>query len=158
MNFSAWILSILGAFVLTTLVDILLPNGKMTAIIKMLSSLIVFGIIISPLIQIVRDDISIFDTTKFESNTSITQGIENRKIEYQKQSFASLVLSELEVEINVEIYQKKEDLSSIIEYVEIYVSEGSITHENENIDIREKLVLLAENYFNIEPSRVFVYE
>lgn len=158
MNFSAWILSILGAFVLTTLVDILLPNGKMTSIIKMLSSLIVFGIIISPLIGIVKDDISIFDTAKFETNTSITQGIESRKLEYQKQNFVSLVSSELEIACSVEIYQKKEDSLSVVDYVEIYISDGGITDENENINIQEKLVLLAENYFGIDSSRVFVYE
>lgn len=158
MSFSGWLIMFCGAVMLVVIVDIILPQGRMSSYVKTFSILIVFLVIVSPVINFFNN----FDADTFEDgikiNESIIANISSRQIENSKSLFISKVKSELECDITLDIDYFVDDNNVVIESVYVYLSNVGISQTNQNINIKDRIVKLAQDYFNIQDTQVIVYE
>lgn len=143
MDFSAWILSIVGVAAITLIVDILLPEGETAKYIKSVFGILTVFIIAMPLPGILGEEVDF--SAVFEESGAVS-------VDYE---FVDQ-LNEMRIrnmETSIEEYLKKEgyycdvsleasfkDGSMIIDKVYVKTEKSVIVGNEANIDIIRKLV------------------
>lgn len=154
MNISSYLATIISAFLLLIIIDIITPNGKMAKSIKIISTIIIFYLMFTPIISLINSN---FDYD-INPNQEVISSINNRSMYYSKLNFERYIKSELDVSINVEINTKTYNNELLVDYIEIYMLDDNIFDADENINIKEKIISFASNYFKIDSSKVVMYE
>ena len=157
MNFSAWVLSIVGIVILTLIVDIILPEGQTNKYIKSVFAVITVFVIALPIPSLFNGDIDIGGVLKNEQ----AGGIDTTFIENLMQERASVVKDELLKEYkangidNVEVeISYKDDVKFSIEKIFINVKNSVIVGSDKNINIKEKVLSITINLLDISDENV----
>ncbi len=157
MNFSAWVLSIVGIVILTLIVDIILPEGQTNKYIKSVFAVITVFVIALPIPSLFNGDIDIGGVLKNEQ----AGVIDTTFIENLMQERASVVKDELLKEYkangidNVEVeISYKDDVKFSIEKIFINVKNSVIVGSDKNINIKEKVLSITINLLDISDENV----
>lgn len=157
MNFSAWVLSIVGIVILTLIVDIILPEGQTNKYIKSVFAVITVFVIALPIPSLFNGDIDIGGVLKNEQ----AGVIDTTFIENLMQERASVVKDELLKEYkangidNVEVeISYKADVKFNIEKIFINVKNSVIVGSDKNINIKEKVLSITINLLDISDENV----
>ncbi len=157
MNFSAWVLSIVGIVILTLIVDIILPEGQTNKYIKSVFAVITVFVIALPIPSLFNGDIDIGGVLKNEQAGVIDTAF----IENLMQERASVVKDELLKEYkangidNVEVeISYKADVKFNIEKIFINVKNSVIVGSDKNINIKEKVLSITINLLDISDENV----
>ena len=157
MNFSAWVLSIVGIVMLTLIVDIILPEGQTNKYIKSVFAVITVFVIALPIPSLFNGDIDIGGVLKNEQAGVIDTAF----IENLMQERAAVVKDELLKEYkangidNVEVeISYKDDVKFSIEKIFINVKNSVIVGSDKNINIKEKVLSITINLLDISDENV----
>ena len=159
-----WILSIVVMVLLTTIITIICPEGKLGKMVKGIFSLIILLVIINPLLNFNKSTINLdFNNLFQQENSSIQTGFLdysiNKKIEIYKKECIEIIekigIEGAIVEIEYSISDKYE---FSIYSAKIYLNKSVIKTEKEHIVVIEEIMDSISNYLNISKTNVLIYE
>lgn len=156
---SSYILKIVGVVVITVLIDILMPSGKMEKMVKTAMSLIVILVIVSPIPNFIKkikdysvgDDKSLIDLEYVKKiNLQKIDSVEEKIKEDLKQSGIS----------NIEIELMCDMSSTEIKYIFANIDARSVVLDNsaQGIDLIETVKNSVLKFIEIKKENILVYE
>lgn len=157
-----WLLGISATVLLTSVVSLILPEGRSGKYVKSFFSVLVVLVIISPVIRLANSDFRFSDLLYsdnvfyqddyiFYINEAKTETMENN---------CTLLLKEKGV-LNAVVkinYTVSEDYIYSIEKVEVFLDNAVIKSDGEHINIIEEISVAVSDYLNIDIKAVNVYE
>lgn len=152
-SFGAWGLSILGIAVITTVAEMLLPQGKMRTVIRSVTATVAALVIITPIPQLIKHGINFdFSATAVETDKEYLEFVEKTKSELVSAA-AEKYLTEkgydgVKVSVELDGYAVKSVSANIVESI---MPDGS-GHINKS----EIKTMLAE-FFGIDKEAVMAY-
>ena len=152
-SFAAWGLSILGIAVITTVAEMLLPQGRMRTVIRSVTATVAAIIIITPIPQIIKHGINFdFSASAVDTDDDYLDYIEGKKRDLVC-SAAEAYLKEhgysgIEVSVELDGFAVKSASAKIVDNI--------INENGGHINKSEIKTLLAE-YFGIDKEAVMVY-
>ena len=162
--FGGWIMSIVGCILLTALIDTLLEDGETKKFVKIVCSLLIFTVILTPITTLFSSDTSVlnvFDESVGEgefSDYSFKEQVFLANLRQKEQERIKIkVLNSLEAKgiygINLEVVQ---DYAKDGEILKIIVNANAlvINDKNVNIDILKEIKDEVTSSFNVEESSV----
>ncbi len=157
---SGYLLSVVGVVLLIVLIDLILPEGKISKYIKSIVSIVVVAVIVSPVAKLVNTD---FDFKKlfdggYQVDTEFLNEIDNQNIEVLCRDL-EVKLSDLGyVGTQVSIVTGKSENVTIIKYIYVNLCDLVINKNEAHIDyytkIKESVTKLVSN---IKEEQVVVY-
>ena len=154
MEYKSYLYGIIASFSIMVLIDLIMPEGKMEKIVKAVSSLIIFLMLIHPLINFINSSKEI----DISPNEEVSNAIEIRSDSYTEHVIENLIKNEFNINVIVEINRKKNEYKSQIEFVSITYQNNDINTFDEHINLEDKMSELVSNYLNIEREKVIIYE
>ena len=158
----SWIISISAVVIITAIISLIVPEGKIGKYIKSIFSLFIVFTIIKPLFYIKNTEFKyedIFDQNEIELQFSFIEFISEEKInEYENNC---LIILENEGVSNgiVEIVYSHEDQSKIkIEFISVNLENSVIISDKSHIDIIKDIKKNISTYMNINIDSVKIYE
>lgn len=160
-SISAWVISITGVCVLSVLVDLIVPEGKMSTSIKNVFSYVVVLVAIAPLPGLIKGDFSldgIFSNVELDIQDEYIYNINQAKLD----KWTETIEIELEgvgifgavVSISANIFESNMQIDAV--YVDLY--NAVITENLQNTNIQTEVVDVVINCLDIEKSKVIIYE
>ena len=157
-----WIISITTVILLTSIICLILPQGKMGKYIKSIFSLLTMLVIIKPIINIKESDFyyeQIVGADNFVLQDNFIEYINNKRIDVYKQNCLKIIndigIKNPEIDINYVI----EDNQNIkISFVKINLQNSVIISDKQHIDIKEEMITDIASYLNINKNMVAIYE
>lgn len=158
---SGYLLSIVGVVLLTVLIDLILPDGKMAKYVKSVMAIVVVAVIISPIAKLTTTDFDfgkLFSTTTYQVDQVILDNITNLSVaEYERdleKNLASLGYEDVHISLIVE----NKDGTQIIKYIYVDLCDFGISEDFEHIDyyteIKECLKKLVDF---VKEEQIVVY-
>lgn len=161
-SFSAYIMSIVGCICLTTLVDILLPNGETQKYVKGICSLLIFSVILSPIPKLIYalepdyKETSVLEEIEYSAqNVDFLIKIKQKECEMIKNKCIKELENEGIENLCIEVIST---YSTKFEILKIVVDKKNIVikPDAENIDIVTVIKSVVSKYFNLDDSLVEV--
>lgn len=160
---TTWIMSIVGAICLTTLIDVLMDDGETKKFIKGISSIIVFAVIISPLPKLLNDNYDLGESLRQSEEVSYNKSdYYDFLYDIKLKEYSSVTLrcqSSLEESgISGVIITPHLSYGDKIEITEITVNLTNvvITENAENINIKELILKKVSTFFGVEESAIVI--
>ena len=154
---SSWILSVLGIIIISLIVEIMLPTGKTSKLIKSVLGLFSVFIIISPIkeVDFLNFDASIF-TSKIEIDSSFVGKRNDEIIEIYKEEILENLNNNgyLQVNIDIEINENNLEVKTIF----VDIREMVLKSEDMNINKYTNIVAIIKNILKIEEDKIIFYE
>ena len=161
MSISNWILSISGVVVLSIMVDMFLPDGKLNSFIKTIFNFTIILVVITPLPNLFKKDYNLEDM--FPSQNIVLQEDYIYQLNYDKlmileeqieKSFNEKGLVGAKAYISADIFT----LQMKIDKVFVDLSQ-MVIHENyENINIESEVVNCVKKYVDIKKENIIISE
>ena len=156
---SSWIISISVAVILGTLVEVIMPEGRLNKVIKSVLGVVCMLIIISPIKNL---DLKSLNFNSFFGETQIDkQFVEDRQSE-QIKYLESNIEKNLErngfVGVKVKIYGNFENNSIIIKTIFVDLENLVINENSENINKYNNIVAIIKSSVDITEEQVIFYE
>ena len=156
---SSWIISISVAVILGTLVEVIMPEGRLNKVIKSVLGVVCMLIIISPIKNL---DLKNLNFNSFFGETQIDkQFVEDRQSE-QINLLESNIEKNLErngfVGAKVKIYGDFENNSIIIKTIFVDLENLVINENSENINKYNNIVAIIKSSVDITEEQVIFYE
>lgn len=158
MNFSGWVLSIVGIVLLSVIVDAVLPDGQTAKYVKSVFAIITVFVIASPLPSLINEGID-FESPAFDDASSqvddafLQELFQNRINAAQSEIEARCKASGIDgVEVAIDFEQ--EELEMKIVQVNVRLKNIVIAEEYENIDIKETVTSAILSVIDISRDRV----
>ena len=156
---STWLLSVVGIVIIALLVDILLPVGKTSKLIKSVLAIFSIFVFISPLKHI---DLNSFNIESFFGNISIDSNfVENRNNEKLRaleknieENLAENGYLNIDVQLKGEYTEEKAKISNIF----VYLSDLVLKDEKLNIDKYTNIVAVIKKFVSIKEENIIFYE
>lgn len=159
-----WVLSIAVTALFSAVVVLLLPNGKTNKIIKSILSFVVVLVIISPLLSLSKNEVSLdnaFGAGEITLQENYLSFYENSKLETFKKECLKLLeekgIKIREDELNI-ITDCIVDGVVRIEKVQVYLKNAVIKTDELNIDIKDECLNVIRSYLDITSDKVVIYE
>ncbi|MBE7074439.1 MAG: hypothetical protein E7376_00440 [Clostridiales bacterium] len=158
---STWVLSIAGVCLLSVLVDLILPDGKVNATIKHIFSFVIVLVVLMPLPGLVKGEYNldnVLSELEFEIQDEYIYNVNQAKLD----KWTEAINHDLEtkgihgavVSISANIFEINMEINAV--YVDLY--NVVITENLKNINIKTEVVNVVKCYLNIEKSQVVFYE
>ena len=147
---SAWLMSIVGVVALGVLLEIMLPDGKISKYIKGIFSLAVVLIIITPLPKFLLSDFGfdkIFDSDKYQYDSTFVEQTARERNEIRQERVKKLLADNGIPAQRVKVYFVGEDYTKI-DIVKVYA---------ESTEQADKIKEIVSQYLNIKKEVVNVY-
>lgn len=158
----SWLLSVCIVILLTSVLGLIVPEGKMGNYVKSFFSILVLIVIVSPVIKLINSDFAIgelVDANSIYIKEDYLSFINDKKITSLK-SDCEEILNKYGIynaEIDVE-YFITEDYIFSIKKVNIFLDNAVINSDSEHINIIESVKEAVSVLFNIEKDAVILYE
>ncbi|MBQ8197621.1 MAG: hypothetical protein IJZ73_06150 [Clostridia bacterium] len=157
-----WVITICAVVLLTTIITILVPNGRTSFVIKGVFSLLTTLIIISPICHVVNNGFSFNDFTlenPIEIQYDFVDYIGTKRAEEYKNGcekiLVELGVTKAEIEIN---YLIDENYNFSIKNAIVNLKSAVINSNSAHIDIIKDVKKSLSRYLSITESEVDVYE
>ena len=158
---AAWILSILGVVIIGSIIDLLLPSGKMNKYIKVVFSTVTVLIIILPLPSLFKNGCSA-DNIFFTEDITIDESYINKIDDYKKESVIKGLKEALSNDgiILKDVYIEGDfsDIVPDIKYVRINFADVVIERDYPHINKYELIRNKVTEYLVIDKDAVSIYE
>lgn len=156
-----WITSIIASVIISSILSLILPEGKMGKYIKGIFSLFIILIIIKPIFAIENNDFSYEDI--FDENVSIQtdylEYISNKRLDYIKVECENLMKENGIINAELSINYNLDEYNYItINKIEINLQNAVIMSDKANIHIIEDVKNAIANYLNINKNLVVINE
>lgn len=156
---SSWLLSIVGIVIVSLLIDVLLPVGKTSKLIKSVLAIFSIFVFVLPLKNL---NLKNFDINSFVGSISIDAGfVEDRNFEKLKalekvisKNLAENGYSGVEVSLEGEYKEEKAHISKV--YVNL--CELVLKTENLNIDKYTNIVAVIKKIVSVKEENIIFYE
>lgn len=159
-EFSVYIMSVVGAVCLSSLSDIILPDGETKKYVKGIIALIVFAIMISPIPKLVNQDFKLSDFITDDSEYSSASAYRIAEIEdvyLEKEAFAVKILEENGFPNTIVTILLRYDNNLPVADKAIVVLCGTfISKKDENIDIISETKRLTSTATGIDVDDIIV--
>ena len=157
-----WILSIGTIIIITTLILIILPEGKMGDYVKGMLSILIISVIIKPMFTIVDSSYDIKEV--FNQNVIVLQDdfldfTNDKKVQNMTEKCIKII-EEIGIEdgfINID-YFVGENNQIVIKEIKVDLRNSVIISNKEHIDIIEDIKTVISKYLNVQSDRVVIYE
>ena len=157
-----WIISIIAIIILTTILNLILPNSKLKGIIKCCFSLVSILVVLQPILSLNISELNF--TSVFNGNEIVLQEnylnyVNNEKINNYTQNCISLLddlgINGAEVIIQTSL---NDDFDIKFEKVQVNLKNSVLISDKEHIDIIEDIKKTLSDYLKIEEKLVVIYE
>ncbi len=156
--FSGYLLGIVGVVILTVLVDLVLPDSKISKYIKSIMAIFVIAVIISPISDLLRngfDSNSLVIDSEYAINQDILENLNEQNKNYMEdnieRSLAGLGYSGCDVMISMD------SKDSEILYLYVNLCDLVIKENEQHIDYHTKIKELIKNLVNVEEEQIILY-
>ncbi len=158
---SVYLLSIAGVVLLTVLIDLILPDGKMAKYVKSVMAIVVVAVIVSPVAKLTTADFdfgNVFSSTSYQVDQAILDNITSlSKEEYERDLEKSLAKLGYE-DVHISLVVENKDGAQIIKYIYVDLCDFGISENFEHIDyyteIKESLKKLVDL---VKEEQIVVY-
>ncbi len=161
-NMKDWIVSIVAVILITSIICLILPQGKMGKYIKNIFSLLTMFVIIKPVIYLKDYDFNyeqIINSSEIVLQDSFLDFVNNKKVKEYEEN-CNKIIKEKGIEgaiININ-YQIDKNQNLKIFNVQINLKNSVIISNKEHIFIKEEIIAGIASYLNIKQDVVFIYE
>ena len=158
-----WIFSVISTVILTIVIILISPEGKLGKIIKSVFSIIILIVIIKPIVSLNVNDLNFnflpsFDV-EYEIDNDFLDYFTNKKIEKLKNE-TLIILKDFGI-TNAQIEIELLDINSYdysINLIKIYLENAVINSNLEHIVIIEQIRNKVSENFNLNAQKVVIYE
>lgn len=159
---SSWVLSIAGIIMLSVLVDVILPDGKVTKFIKSIFSYLIIIVILSPIFSFLSNKTfsvnDIFQTSAVELQDGFIakvnrQFLDNIEIAIEKDC-EDVGYKFVEIGIEADIFQS--DIN--IKQISVDLSKMVIDKKVEHTNIKTSIKNIILNHIKIDKELIVFYE
>lgn len=159
-EFGVYIMSVVGAVCLSSLSDIILPDGETKKYVKGIIALIVFAIMISPIPRLVNQDFELSDfiVDDSEYTSSSAYGLaEIENVYLEKEAFAVKILEENGFpDATVTILLRYDNNLPVADNAIVVLCGTVISKKEENIDIISEVKRLTSTATGINVDDIIV--
>ena len=156
-----WIISIVAVVLITSIVCLILPQGKMGKFIKNIFSILTMLVIIKPIIYLKDFDYN-FDNLGSNNEVTIQENfldyIYSKRIEEYKQNCLKITKDFGVENASVEIYYDIDNQAIKITLIEINLRDSVILSDKGHIHIKEGIITNISTYLNVEKNMVVINE
>lgn len=161
MSVSVWIISIAGVCLLSVLLDLMMPEGKMGACIKNVFSYAIVLVVIVPLPNIFKGNFNldnVFKEVDFEIQDTYIYNVNQAKLDKWNEDINNGLNDKgiygAVVSISANIFDLNMEINAV--YVDLY--NVVISDKNSNINIKTEVISVVINIVNISKDKVIFYE
>ena len=158
----SWIISISAVVIITAVISLILPEGKIGKYIKSIFSLFIVFTIIKPLFYIKNSEFNyenIFNQNEIELQFGFIEFISQEKIKEYENNCINILEK---VGVNnalVEIIYSNDNQSKIkIEFINVNLKNSVIISDKSHIDIIKEIKNNISTYLNVSIESVKIYE
>ena len=160
MDFSAWVLSIVGIVLLTLVVDIVLPEGQTGKYIKSVLSIITVFVIASPVPTLLSGDIDVSgvmsDYDAADVDEAFLQDLFETRMEAVKDTLESEFAEEGVSGVKIDISYEKDGYVFEIKKILLDTTDAVIDGSDKNINIKETVRGVTQNALDVPSDMVEV--
>lgn len=142
----AYILSVAGAVLLSAVVSLILPEGKLSPLIRGMTKLITLVLLVSPLISLLRGEVLFSEGKTVAADESFLLSCTQRVEENDEQAIAAWLEEEFGISALSEV-QLETDGSYSAKAVTVRITDFGIYEEEEHIDISLRIEEKLESLF-----------
>ena len=160
-SISAWILSIAGICLLSVAMDLILPEGKMNAVIKNVFSYIVVFVVLMPLPSLINGEFSfgdLFSSVELEIQDEYIYNVNQAKLDKWSKDIdndlQNIGVYGAVVSISANIFEYNMKIDAV--YVDLYNAVISENLMNKNIKAEVENVVLS--IVDLDKNKVVIYE
>ena len=157
-SLSTWVMSILGIVIISLLIEIILPNGKTSKIIKGIMAVLSIFVIISPIKNLVGDINLELISKEFAIDKSFIANRDNEKLDVYKETIEKDLKSNgyLNISISFKTFLSKEETQ--IESVFVDLRGLVLSNEKLNIDKYTNITAIIKNIISVKEDSIIFYE
>ena len=160
MDFSAWVLSIVGIVLLTLVVDIVLPEGQTGKYIKSVLAIITVFVIASPVPTLLSGDIDVSDVMSdydaADVDEAFLQDLFETRMEAVKDTLESEFAEEGVPGVKIDISYEKDGYVFEIKKILLDTTDAVIDGSDKNINIKETVRGVTQNALDVPSDMVEV--
>ena len=156
----AWIISIVSVVLITSIVCLILPQGKMGRYVKNIFSILTILVIIKPIIYLKNSSFDFEQVANGEVviQTDFINYIYEKRVDEQEKNCIKIIENKGIKNVNVDITFSVENLDIKIRLVQIKLNNSVIISDKQHIDIKEEISCDVASYLDISKSMVTIYE
>lgn len=158
--FGMYIMSIVGAVVLMTVADIILPEGQTAKYTKSALSIFLVLIIISPISKIMSGEVdigSIFKSESVQADYSFTQNLNRIKADSLEKGLEKHLEKNGYKNVKANILYTESAEGITVDFVHIDLTNVVFIKETEHINIIYEVTNISSEYCVVQKERVFTY-
>ena len=157
-----WIISVITVVLITSIICLILPQGKMGKYVKNIFSILTMLVIIKPIISLKEKDFN-FEQAISANNIVLQHDyieyINNKRIDEYKENCLKIIENKGVKNSMVSIdYLIEENENIKITYVQINLQNSVIISDKQHIDIKEEMITDIATYLNVKKSVVTIYD
>lgn len=157
-----WIISIASVVIFTSIISLIIPEGKMGEFIKGIFSLLIILIIIKPIFSLTTTNLdfsNIFNGAEIVLQNDYLDYISNKKTQKLTKECKEIIekIGVKNADININYYVA-ENGNTTIKIVEINLKNAVLILNKEHIDIIDEIKNLISSYLLISSDMVIIYE
>lgn len=159
-SFGVYILSIVGAVVLTSVADIIMPEGKTSKYVKNALSIFLVLIIISPISQMLSGGVNFdnfFETDNIQTDYSFILKLNEQKAEALEQNTKSHLKQAGYENITVNILYTGNTEGIKVDYVHLDLTKFEFNANDEHIHIIDNIIKCVSVFLNISKEKIYTY-
>lgn len=158
---SSWVISIAGICLLSVLMDLIMPDGKMGSCIKSVFSYAIALVVILPLPNLFKNEFSIddiFSETDFEIQDSYIYNVNQARLDKWTECINDDLTNQGIYGVVVSISANIFEVNMVVDAVYVDLYNVVISDENKNINIKTEVVGVVLKYLEISKDKVVFYE
>lgn len=158
---SSWLMNIVGIVILSVLVDIILPDSKISKYVKSVFAFIILLIIIAPLKDIkgINFDLNeYFQNPNIEVDEDFINNINKMKVEKLSNNILILAENSGFYNLDVQIVSNNNESELQISKVNIFLENLVIDEKNKHIDKYRKIKDIVKTVVSVNEEMIEFYE
>ena len=157
---SMYLLSIVGVVFLIVIVDLILPDSKISKYIKSIAAVFVVAVIASPIINLVNsnwDWKSLFVNSEYQVDENVLNNINQQNIEVLEKELVEYLETHSIKGVEIMISASFTNNEPKINYIYVNLCDLVINENLEHIDYYTKIKELITQQINIEGDKIIIY-
>lgn len=157
---SMYLLSIVGVVFLIVIVDLILPDSKISKYIKSIAAVFVVAVIASPIINLVNsnwDWKSLFVNSEYQVDENVLNNINQQNIEVLEKELVEYLETQRIKGVEIMISASFTNNEPKINYIYVNLCDLVINENLEHIDYYTKIKELITQQINIEEEKIIIY-
>lgn len=157
---SAYLLSIVGVVILLVIIDLILPDSKISKYIKSIAAVFVVAVIASPIVKLVNsnwDWHSLFVGSEYQIDENILNNINQQNIEVLEDEITNYLTEQGFEGVEVMVSANFTENELKISYIYVNLCDLVINENLEHIDYYTKIKELITQQINIEGDKIIIY-